>query len=172
MTTETWRPTGRLARSLVLAKAMERATPLRTLPQPVERRQLREPAGFTQLEVAFTLDVKEKTFAYWEAERVMEDRLPDYLKALGAFAAFEGLGLRSDDAPFEPRKPVGTPRGGRRPPYASWKARTMVKQLATAPLTAEQLWEKVNAECGSSMSLEAVKRMRARERERLAGRAR
>ncbi|WP_457033717.1 helix-turn-helix domain-containing protein [Kitasatospora sp. P5_F3] len=37
------------------------------LPEPAERKRLREVAGFTQEEVAAALDIRRETFAKWEA---------------------------------------------------------------------------------------------------------
>ena len=58
----------------------------RSLPEPAERRALREAAGLTQRELADTIGVDRTAITHWESGRRNPDgkRLDAYLEALGA----------------------------------------------------------------------------------------
>ncbi len=73
--------------SKVLERSLRGARARRELPPPAERRQIREGAGLSQIDVARVLGVTREAVALWELGR----RTPRPDKALGYIALLDRL---------------------------------------------------------------------------------
>jgi DNA-binding XRE family transcriptional regulator len=84
------------------------------LPEPAERKRLREAAAFTQEEVAAALDIRRETFAKWEAGTVQPRaaKRGAYAHLLAGLADIHGT--RGPDGwliPARAAKPADTEKG-------------------------------------------------------------